>query len=227
MHIEIYPLSEDLVICNGITVVIDVFRAFSVACYILEKRPNRYIPVSSVEIAFQLQKSIENSIIIGEQNGTKLQGFSYGNSPTELIHADIVNSTIIHTTSGGTKGLYIPNDDSIVLAGSFVNLSATIRYIKKMAHLKLSLLCTGSRENSPEDYLCANYIKNSINNKEINLNDVKPYLKASRSGKAILAGTYAPPTDFDLCLDIDRFDFIIKRKISAISGKYELVNENT
>jgi 2-phosphosulfolactate phosphatase len=55
MEIKILQLEEGARKASGLVVVIDVFRAFSTACYIMNNRADRIIPVASVEEALSLE----------------------------------------------------------------------------------------------------------------------------------------------------------------------------
>ncbi|MCB0214603.1 MAG: 2-phosphosulfolactate phosphatase, partial [Anaerolineae bacterium] len=64
---------------TGLTVVIDVFRAFSTACYLFDQGAERVIPVEGLETARMLQQQNDSFILIGERGGRKVGGFRYGN----------------------------------------------------------------------------------------------------------------------------------------------------
>ena len=57
MDIKIYEFIEGAKKAKGLTVIIDVFRAFSTACYLFEQGVKDIIPVESVSEAFHLQKT--------------------------------------------------------------------------------------------------------------------------------------------------------------------------
>jgi len=63
-----------------------------------------------------------------------------------------------------------------------------------------------------EDTFCAEYIRNELEGKS---NDFEAMKKIIRSGSGkrffeIEKQAYAPSSDFELCLDLDCFDFVIK-----------------
>jgi 2-phosphosulfolactate phosphatase len=63
-----------------LTVIIDVFRAFSVTYYVYANGIERIIPVAEVEQARQIKAWHPDYALIGERNGRRLPGFDYGNS---------------------------------------------------------------------------------------------------------------------------------------------------
>src|ERR1041384_6487302 len=90
---------------SGIAVVIDVFRAFSLAAYAFAAGARSIIPVAAVEQALQLKQQHSSYLLVGERHGRPLPGFDHGNSPTELQAVALTGRTLIHTTHSGTQGL--------------------------------------------------------------------------------------------------------------------------
>ena len=56
MKIEILEFVDGARNAKGVTVIIDVFRAFSVACYVVDAGAVRIIATSEVSEAFELKK---------------------------------------------------------------------------------------------------------------------------------------------------------------------------
>ena len=169
MKVEILEFVEGARNAKGVAVIIDVFRAFSVACYAFDAGAVRIIATSEVSEAFQLKKKYKNSVLVGERDEKKIEGFDFGNSPTEIIKADLTGKTVIHTTTAGTQGLINAINADIVLTGSFVNAGAIIRYIKTINPEHVSLVAMGYRAtiSAEEDLLCAELIAAGLKNKNI------------------------------------------------------------
>jgi 2-phosphosulfolactate phosphatase len=199
---------------DGIVVVIDVFRAFSVTCYCLEGGAKRIIPVGNVEMAHDLNLQIENSVLIGERKGKRLPGFDLGNSPTEVRAAKLQSKTIIHTTHAGTQGLVNATKAQELLTGAFVNARATANYIKSRSPEKVTLVRMGLEAIIPsdEDNLCADYLEYLLLEKEFDEDSIKDTLKKSPFSNRFFdpEQPWTPLSDFELCLDINAFDFAIK-----------------
>jgi 2-phosphosulfolactate phosphatase len=113
---------------QGITVIIDVFRAFSVACYCYEQGVKKIIPMGSLDEALSFKLDNTRIIKIGERNGRKLPEFDFGNSPTEILTANIDGAIAVQTTHAGTQGLVNANKATEVLTGALVNAKATVDY---------------------------------------------------------------------------------------------------
>ncbi|OQX56707.1 MAG: hypothetical protein B5M53_00085 [Candidatus Cloacimonas sp. 4484_209] len=227
MNIRILQLAEGAKKATGLVVIIDVFRAFSTDCYIFSNGASKIIVVENIDDAFTLKKKNSDYILIGERGGKKPEGFDYNNSPTEIESVDFTDKTLVQTTSAGTKGLFYVKDAAEVITGSFVNVGAVIGYIKATDYKDISLVCMGDRGilQSDEDTLCAEFIKQSLEGKNMCFQDIKNYLKAYKSAQRFFDPkvTWATRRDFDLCLSLNRFNFIIRTE--PFDGKTQGISE--
>lgn len=226
MNIEILHLVEGAKKARGLTVVIDVFRAFSLACYMINQGAKRIIPVDDIETAYRLKTENPDYILVGERQNKKPSGFDFGNSPFQVRNYSFDGKTVIHTTSAGTKGIVSAVFSDEILTGSFVNAGAIIEYIKKKKPQEVSLVCMGYSAKHPieEDNYCAQYIKNTLENRS---SDFEQMVKTIRntSGKRFFIDDmqeHCPSEDFYLCLDLNRFDFILKAEKTS-GGLIDLI----
>ncbi len=214
MKINILHYIEGSKNARGLTVIIDVFRAFSVACYAIHNGANQIIPVDTTDNAFRLKKKNPEYLLMGERHEKIVPGFDYGNSPTHIEHIDFTGKTIIQTTSAGTRGLVNAISADEIITGSFVNAPAIIHFIQSQDPEFVSLVAMGYAGTQPadEDTFCARYIKNTLEGKPTNLAEMITILKAG-SGKRFFDPenvNHSPPRDFDLCLQLGIFDFVLK-----------------
>jgi 2-phosphosulfolactate phosphatase len=214
MQIEILQLTDGAKKAQGTTIVIDVFRAFSTACYLMAAGANRIIPVEQVEEALKLKKIFPDAILLGERSEQKVPGFDFGNSPTHIRHLDLGGKTIIMTTSSGTKGLMNALNADELLSGSFVNAGAIIHYIESKCPEKVSLVCMGYEGRYPtqEDTFLAEYIKARLTGQPTDFEYMKRILRTGDGARLLDPANHlwSPASDFDLCLDLDRFDFVLR-----------------
>jgi len=68
MKIQTFQLIEGAKEAIGLTVIIDVFRAFSLECYLFARGAEKIYPVGKTETAFALQKKDRELLLIGERN---------------------------------------------------------------------------------------------------------------------------------------------------------------
>lgn len=212
--IQILQLTEGAISATGLTVVIDVFRAFTTACFIMNNGADGIYPVGKVSTAFELKEKIPNAVLIGERKEIIIPGFDYGNSPANIEHTDFKGKTVIHTTSAGTQGIVNAVNASEIITASFVNAPAVARYIKHKNPEIVSFVCMGKRalEPSEEDTWCAEYIKSLLEHKPY---DIKTKLKELRSleGMRFFRADnqeQCPERDFYLATQVGIFDFVLK-----------------
>jgi 2-phosphosulfolactate phosphatase len=214
MQIEILQLTEGAKRAKGTTVVIDVFRAFSTACYLFSSGAERIIPVEHVEEALQLKEKLPEAVLLGERSERKVPGFDFGNSPTHILNQNFTGKTIVMTTSSGTKGLMNATGADEILSGSFVNAGAIIRYLKMRNPENVSLVCMGYEGNRPtqEDTFLAEYIRDKMTDRPTDFGKMKELLRTGDGARLLDTANseWSPASDFDLCLDLDRFNFILK-----------------
>lgn len=214
MKIRILEFVEGAKKAKGATVIIDVFRAFSVACYAYDSGASRIIATDDVQKAFSLKKSYLNPVLIGERHERKIEGFDFGNSPTEIIKENLTGKTIIMTTTAGTAGLINAVNAGPIFTGSIVNSGAVVQFIKANNPSEVSLVAMGYRGelSAEEDYLCAEMIAAGLQAQSINVQKRIDDLR-NGSGKRFFNPDnldFSPPTDFFLCTMVNRFNFVLK-----------------
>jgi 2-phosphosulfolactate phosphatase len=225
MRIEILEFAEGAGRARGLTVIIDVFRAFSVACYAYDAGAIKVIATGGINDAFELKKLYRNSVLAGERNEKKIEGFDYGNSPTEIIKADLTGKIMIHTTTAGTRGLLNTSGPGPVITGSLVNAGAAARFIRNINPEHVSLVAMGYRgeESADEDLLCAEVIESILRGTEMNFDKKISDLRHSSGNRFFVNENldFSPPTDFFLCTLLNRFNFVL-RAVRRTDGNIEL-----
>lgn len=212
--INILHLLEGAKQAKGLTVIIDVFRAFSLECYLYDMDVKLIRPVGTIEEAFSLRDRIEDSVLIGERKGIKCEGFDYGNSPSSIKKEDVAGKTIIHTTSAGTQGIVNAVHADEIITGSLVNARAVAEYIVSKQPQTVSLVSMGSGgiRPAPEDELCAAYIKSILEDREFP--DMEQRVNALRhhGGEHFFdpeRQNVFPEADFYRCIAYNKFPFVL------------------
>ena len=75
MKINVGSLTRDALEAKGVTIVIDVFRAFTPAAIAFERGASQITLVAEAEDALALYKSGYGQVLMGEVNGAKPEGF--------------------------------------------------------------------------------------------------------------------------------------------------------
>ena len=214
MKIEILQLLEGAREATGLAVIIDVFRAFSTVCYAINRGAGQVYPVGSIEDAFSLKMRFPGALLVGERNERKPEGFDFGNSPSHILEGDMKGKTIIHTTSSGTQGIVNCRNADQIITGSFVNAGAIVRYIRKSNLQVVSLVCMGYACQYPtdEDTLCAEYIRNEVFGLASHWEKISEVIRYGTGARFFEpeSQAWAPSSDFDLCLQRNIFDFVLK-----------------
>jgi 2-phosphosulfolactate phosphatase len=227
MEISIKEFIQGAREAEGLTVIVDVFRAFSTACYAFDRGIKRLLDVATPPEAFALRNKLKaDTIIVGEQEEKKPEGFDLGNSPTEMMTGNIAGKTIIHCTTAGTNGIISAKGASEILGAGFVNAGATAAYINMVSPAKVTLVAMGYRgtEQAEEDLICARYMAGLMRGAEP---DISGEIEALRkgSGERFFRPenlSFSPPTDFFLCTDLNRFNFVLRAVLTS-SGYAEIL----
>lgn len=148
--------------------VIDVFRATSCICAAMEAGARQLIPLTSIEECLEMRTKmvgVKNILLGGERKTKKIEGFDIDNSPISYSAPSIKGSTIIMSTTNGTRAINAAaaaGAHSIAIA-SLLNASAVAAYLGS-AGRDIVILCAGRLNRfTMEDALCAGYIVSLIN----------------------------------------------------------------
>lgn len=215
MKIGIYHLLEGARQADGLVVVIDVFRAFSLECCLYAMGAKEIRPVGAIDRALAWRRKDPDCVLIGERHGRKLEGFDFGNSPSTVDPEAIRGKRIIHTTSAGTQGAVNAVHAREILTGSFLNARAVAGYIRRQNPEKVSLVCMGKEGLAPaeEDELCAVWLRSLLTGEEM------PDIGERLAGLRTSGGRHFfdpdnqdvfPEEDFRICVTRDRYDFVIR-----------------
>jgi 2-phosphosulfolactate phosphatase len=219
----VHPLTIDVRIADfvagarearGLVVVIDVFRAFSLAAHAMSRGAERIWPVAAIETALELKRRNPDAILLGERFAKPLPGFDGGNSPADLERIDVAGRTIIHTTHAGTQGVTNAERADEVITGALVNASAIVDYVRARAISTVTLVRMGQHatERCDEDDACAELIFRRLKGEAPDASLIRSRLRRASSAEKFFdpACDWAPERDFELCTQVDAFDFVLR-----------------
>ncbi len=214
MRVEIADYVEGARAARGVVVVIDVFRAFTVACHAMARGAARIIPVAGIEEARALKRSHPDWLTAGERHARRLEGFDFGNSPTEIDRAELDGRTLVHTTHSGTQGLANATEADVVLTGALVNAAAVCRAIQAMqpSHVTLVRMGHEAQSSCAGDDACAELIAARLAGRNPDVRGLRERLRPAPSLARFFdsAAPWAPESDFDLATRVDAFDFALQ-----------------
>ena len=215
MNVRILQLVDGARQARGLTVIIDVFRAFTVEAWLSHNHAAAIIPVGDIQTALDYRAAHPGTLLCGERGGRMIEGFDFGNSPSAIEHADLTGKTVVHTTSAGTQGIANANGADEIISGALVNAAAIARYIRQKNPTEVSLVCMGwsGTEETAEDTLCARYIKSLLEDQPLaDMPAQIDILKRTSGAKFFDPAQHDvfPEQDFHLSTQVDRFDFVLR-----------------
>jgi len=214
-EIRVLHLLDGAVRASGVAVIIDVFRAFSLAPYAFMQGAASLFPVGTPEEALAMKAADPALLLAGERDGRPLPGFDYSNSPAAIRRADLRGRRIALRTSAGIQGLLAARQAEEVITGSFVNAPAIIAWLRQRAPPRISLVCMGwnGRERTAEDEACAEFLAAGLRGESPELEPIRRRLREDPAGAKFFdpARPWFPAEDFDACLQLSSWPFVLRR----------------
>jgi 2-phosphosulfolactate phosphatase len=203
---------------RGISVVIDVLRAFTSAAFMSYYGARSIVLVADADAPLSW-KERAGYLAVGEIDGKKPPGYDLGNSPSEImsVGSDLFQGrTVAQRTTAGTRGAVAAarHADAVIL-GSYVTSSAIARYIRSLSPSPaiISLVAMGDDglQITPDDESCADYIEHLLTGREYNHVEALAQIMRHDCTQRFLRGdrTRFPPEDPVLSLQPDLFDFAL------------------
>jgi 2-phosphosulfolactate phosphatase len=107
-------------------IVVDVVRATSTIAQALAAGYERVLCVPEIEQARAFREELDDSVVGGERDAIRIEGFDMGASPREFLEPRA--STLILSTTNGTRTIVTAAERcEEVLIGSLLNLEAVAR----------------------------------------------------------------------------------------------------
>jgi len=216
---------DELYFTGKTTVVIDVLRATSTIATAINNGAKEIIPVASVEFAVKVSGGIfgGQTLLGGERNTKKIEGFALGNSPFEYTKEVVEGKSIVFFTTNGSKATVKTKYSENLYTCSFINIDAVAKHLTAF-DTDIEIICAG-RNNyfSIEDSVCAGMLISKIKEvkKNISLNDsgtavltlyekyknnLTKMMRESDHGKILLENGFE--ADLDYCSQTSILDII-------------------
>ena len=201
---------------SGPTVVIDTFRAFSTAAYLVDRGVDHIVLAETLDEARTRALTTPDSILCGEDGGRRPNDFDLGNSPAEVgAFPDLAGRTVIMRTSAGTRTLVraLRSGADPVYAASLVVAASTAAAVRTLPRVTIIASGLGGVSIADEDEETADLISDRI------LSRADDPLRTNRirggGGATRLRSTpWIDPEDLARCLDIDRFSFALRARLN-------------
>jgi 2-phosphosulfolactate phosphatase len=199
---------------EGTAVIIDVFRAFTLAPCAFARGVTRIYPVATEEEARALKRADPDLLLAGEREGRPLAGFDFSNSPAAILRENLSGRSLVLRTSAGIQGLLAAKRADEVLTGSFVNAGAVVAYLGLQSPPAVSLVAMGwnASERAAEDDACAAYLAAGLRGEDPPFEPIRAALRADPSGAKFFdpAKPWFPEEDFDACMQASVYPFVLR-----------------
>ena len=150
-------IADELYYTAKTVVVIDVLRASTTIVTALQNGAKEIVPVATVEFGVKISGGMfgGQTLLGGERNTKKVEGFALGNSPLEYTREIVSGKTIILYTTNGSKAVVKAKFAENLYICSYLNLGAIAEQLVKLGN-DFEILCAGkSNTFSLEDSVCA------------------------------------------------------------------------
>jgi 2-phosphosulfolactate phosphatase len=191
VHVSFTPPEEA---AAPLGIVVDVLRATSTIAQALSSGYRRVLCCAEIEDARRLREETEGSLVGGERNAVRIDGFDVGASPREFLEPR-ADTLILSTTNGTRTILTAASRCEEVVLGSLLNLSAVAERARELA-ADVAIFCAGFQGTfALDDAYCAGRIVALLEAKRSDAAIAAERLAASfpDAHEALLARTYGPP----------------------------------
>jgi len=203
---------------EGITVIIDVLRAFTSAAFMMHLGVEKIVLLTDPEEVLTIARK-RDFIAAGEVGGRKVEGFDLGNSPSQILSAGrsfFQGRTVAFRSTAGVIGAVAAwgNAEKIIL-GSYVTASAISRFILQQSSapgiVTLVTMGNGVDISTPDDEGCRDYLEHLLTGKPYDHLQAIDNAFKHEFTQIYLHGEreHFPPLDLTYCFQRDLFNFVL------------------
>jgi 2-phosphosulfolactate phosphatase len=193
-------------------VVVDVIRATSTIAQALAAGYERVLCAAEIDEARALRAELPDSVVGGERNAVRIDGFDVGASPREFLEP-VARTLILSTTNGTRTILAAAARCDEVLLGSLLNLGAVARAAGERGE-DVAVLCAGFKGAfALDDAYCAGRIVQLVDGSRSDAAIAAELVARSfpTALDGLRARTYGPPgleADIAFCAREDVLDVV-------------------
>jgi 2-phosphosulfolactate phosphatase len=191
VHVAFTPDEEA---AAPVGVVVDVLRATSSIAQALSAGYRRVLCCAEIDDARRLRSEIEGSLVGGEREAARIEGFDVGASPREFLEPR-ADTLILSTTNGTRTILRAAEHCDVVLLGSLLNLNAVAAEASERGE-DVAVFCAGFKGAfALDDAYCAGRIVALLGAERSDAAIAAELIAGSfpDAHTALLARTYGPP----------------------------------
>ena len=212
---------------SGSTIVVDTFRAFSTAAYLVGRGVDHIVLAETLDEARTRAQTIADAVLCGEERGRRPDDFELGNSPVEVgAFPDLVGRTVVMRTSAGTRTVLraLQSGSDPVYAASLVVAGATASADRRSPRVTIIASGLGGASIADEDEETADLIADRILGRADDPHRIKR-VRCGGGATPLRSTPWIDPEDLERCLEVDRFSFALRagfedgiRNLRAVRG---------
>ena len=202
---------------SGPTIVIDTFRAFTTAAFLLDRGVVRIVLVETLSEARSTSRSIPDSILCGEEKGRRPDDFDLGNSPVETEgFPDPEDRVVVMRTSSGTRSVVsaLRSGADPVYASSLVVAGATASVVHDRTHVTIVASGLSGVTSADEDEETAALIEDRLLGRLEDPGRIER-IRSGTGAERLSTTPWIDPSDLDRCLEVDRFRFAMRVELET------------
>jgi len=119
-------------ISNGVAVVIDVMRAYTVAAWALHAGAADIVLVDGIDEAVEVAARTSGALLF--KDGALDERFDLHNSPRQLLDLDVLGRRIVQRTTAGTRAAVAASSADVLFCVSFVCATSTASTLARSRH---------------------------------------------------------------------------------------------
>ena len=207
-------------------VVVDVLRATSTIAQALASGYRRVLCVTELDHARALRTELPDSLVGGERDAVRIEGFDVGASPREFLEPRA--QTLIFSTTNGTRTIVTAAERSDeVLLGSLLNLDAVVARAQERGE-DVTIVCAGFKGAfALDDAYCAGRIVELLEGEPTDAAVAAAVIARAypTAHAGLTARTYGPPgleEDISFCARESVLD-VVPRFAGLVGGAAEIV----
>lgn len=206
LEVQILKGYDGCLSARGVAVVIDVHRATTTLCCLLQNQPKK-IRLGRNAKAFSPYLDDPLFECFSEM---KTSGAKHDNSPLAALTLQLNDKTAFLVTTNGTVVVDLVKHCERIFAAAFVNLDRIVKYLREINPREVSLIATGSiarNEEALEDNLCAEMIRSRLLGENVDERDIRKKL-AKRIRQKRIPRRSRLSIDYSICTAIGIFDVV-------------------
>lgn len=195
---------------NGVTVVIDVIRAFTTTYHAFRSGVKQIWPVATKEEAFALKQQLPEAKLAGEIHALPIEGFDFGNSPWEVRQANLSNTPLILRTTNGVIATLNARPCKHLFVTGLASARATTKAIQALQPSQVVLVA--SHPTGDEDVACAEYLRGLLGDQGISAEEAQQRTLHAKAAQKFFNGSNARlrPEDIHFAAEVDTANFAMK-----------------